>query len=117
MKYIRTEEGIFEVDEDIMLPTVPPQYSIKGMNGKGIPSTAVIAKADHIEDLCDGFLVEHPINAFKFYYDHEKLWDALYTVFRLFKYNDLWIYGLIHKKEGLIKVIKLSFKEKRWELL
>ena len=53
MKYVRTEDGIYEVEEDRMLLTIPPQYPIKGTNGEGVPPTAVIRQSDSIEKLCD----------------------------------------------------------------
>ena len=55
MKYIRTKDGIYEIDETTILTSLPPCYKVIKLTDKyyAINKQQVIKQADTIEELCD----------------------------------------------------------------
>ena len=71
----------------------------------------ILKQAETIEELCDGYVVEHPINAFKFFYDKEEVFGFLKnTCANMFKFCELCIYSVIKTDKGLIYVAKMNEK-------
>ena len=60
MKYIRTKDGIYEVEDEIAVPNGEDEplelfYKVVG-KAELINSTRAVGKADTIEELCDVFI-------------------------------------------------------------
>ena len=103
MKYIRTKDGIFDETEH--------RHTIKNGKVSIMGIFCEFKQADTIEELCDGYVIEHPINAFKFFYNKEEMQKYLLrTCLRMFTFNELNIYALIKTDKGLIYVAKMNEK-------
>ena len=97
MKYIRTEDGIF--DNGLMDGVMPEYISAQSF---GIE---VIKYADTIEDLCDAFVMAHLKNK-RYYYARYESINELQDIARTNK--ELTIYGAIWTDKGLIYVAKYN---------
>ena len=109
MRYIRTKDRIYEVEENIMLTSLPPQYKVKGIC-KGISEKNVIKQADTIEKLCDEIVVIFPNG-------EKNIWSAraVYSCKELKEVFDIdfteeEIYYAIWTDKGLIYVAKMNDK-------
>ena len=106
MKYIRTKDNIYEFN------LLKKYYNVwLPKNGEPIEESDIIKQADTIEELCDGYIVEHPINAFKFFYEKKEVLSFLNnTCAYMFKFCELCIYSVIKTNKGLIYVAKMNEK-------
>ena len=105
MKYIRTEQTIFEVIEETNLV-----YRVRAKNKKNIYSkskcqTTVNGSADTIEELCDEFVQEYPQASGIGHlqtrgFNEAKSWNIC----------DFKVYGAIWTDKGLIYVAKMNEK-------
>lgn len=103
MKYIRTKDGIYEIDETTILASLPPCYKVIKPTDKhyAISEKKVIKQADTIEELCDEFVVV------------DKTWEeplhiVLDTKDDMEMYLPNEIYGAIWTDKGLIYVAKMN---------
>ena len=110
MKYVRVFDGC---DENEYI-TIHEEHceSVANMQNGGFDfEGCIIKQADNIEELCDGYVIDHPINAFKFFYIKEDMQKYLFnTCFRMFCLNELKIYALIRTEKGLIYAAKMNEK-------
>lgn len=110
-KYIRTKDGIYEIKENIMLTSLPPQY--QRIDGKGIPQTEVIKQADAIEELCDEFVYING-NGTHYHWDQLDYEERKDLVFKSGELNGkrlfevITLYGAIWTDKGLIYVAKMN---------
>lgn len=126
MRYIKTKDNIYEITDkqyDVLcgnLTDEEKEYykntvalgmgSIEEGNYKSIPIKDIIAKADTIEELCDGFYLDDG--------QEEFCLDDVFTNFDKFKssciYNNKYHivkyegYGFIKTSKGLIYVAKMN---------
>ena len=114
MKYIRTKDGIIDLSKVTI-----------GENGwkdieeyiafKQEEQKELIKQADTIEDLCDEFVLDHPLfanNCKCLYHSFEKAKNGIKK--RSGDAHDLYdfvIYGAIWTDKGLIYVVKMNNKE------
>jgi len=106
MKYIRTVTGVYCLLGDYF---TKQEGDVVYILNEGI--NKILKQADTIEELCDGYVIEHPINAFKFFYDKEDMQKHLFnTCMRMFRFYELKIYGVIRTDKGLIYVAKMNEK-------
>ena len=104
MKYIRTKDGIYKV-ENGFIQLKNQELFLEHFKDH------ILKQADTIEELCDGYVVEHPINVFKFFYDKKEMFDFLNnTCAYMFKFCELCIYSIIKTNKCLIYVAKLNDK-------
>jgi len=108
--FIRTPHTIFEVvGENDRVYFVKAKGNPNNTYSKSKCQAQVLAAADTIEELCDGYIIEHPINAFKFFYDKEEMLKCLFnTCFHLFDIYELKVYAVIKTDKGLIYVAKMN---------
>lgn len=120
MKYIRTKDGrIVKFGEQTDIGYEKGTFEVHNKTGlvASYEPIEIIKEADTIEELCDGYVIEHPIKAFKFFYSKEDTKKYLFnTLFRMFNLNELKIYALIRTDRGLIYVAKMN-GEGKLELL
>lgn len=127
MRYIRTENGIYEVikpyDPSKLLSSRTTMVKDKSMLGfTNIPNMVILKEADNIEELCDDFIgVLDNGNGSHIWYDEEYLaiteWETQEELSALkFKYakanlslNEI-LYGAIWTSKGLIYVAKMNKK-------
>lgn len=106
MKYIRTKNEVYEVEEGIILASMPPQYKLKN-SCNGISQDLVIKQADTIEELCDEFVVLKPDKKFLLANNN---FDYIKTIWRgneNAKKSD-YIYGAIWTDKGLQFVARMN---------
>lgn len=113
MKYIRTEEGIFTIEENIYNQVFAVNSKREWIEFEYIENK-IIAKADTIEELCDGFYIDDKLlNRFNKY--------AMFEKDQYEKFKDITItytkgkiplvaYGFVKTDKGLIYVAKLNDK-------
>ena len=89
MKYIRTKDGIYEVDNE-NFDYVGKEYKRFTWN----ESQLVINQSDTIEELCDEFVYE------------KKLYKGLYEL--PYGAEDIKVFGAIWTDKGLIYVVKMN---------
>lgn len=124
MKYIRTKDGVYEVEDEIFAPAtldLPTEYLYKTIgSNKLINQNDVIHQADTIEELCDEFVAEE-LFAETNYIAHsnkivsvEKNLEHFVNYFieknKITKDKLLNVYGAIWTSKGLIYVAKLNDK-------
>lgn len=97
MKYIRTQDGIFEFDKMI----VPPRTS------KSVFSRIIVG-ADTIEELCDCFIKIKRKGNCKPYILKFDYKDLPTLKEQKIKYKDSPVYGAILTDKGLIYVAKMN---------
>ena len=102
MKYIRTEDGIFEVD----FVEYSTYYHTIGWNI--FEKEQIIAQANTIEELCDEFVVKHIKNEKAYVADEYKKAEILKDRQKVFEYGVEAVYGAIWTDKGLIYVAKLN---------
>ena len=118
MKYIRTKDGIFEIDETTILTSMPPCYKVIKPTDKyyAINKKSVIKQADTILELCDGLIVEdkdNPNNWFVMEISEYQSKDNVDKKYMVDRWN---FYAFIKTDKGLIYVAKMN-KEGELELL
>lgn len=111
MKYIRTKDGCITEGNFEIGKTIATLYGDEQITKENT--------ADTIEELCDEFVIDNPLNWRPFPFttpdvDKVKLLLKNHPV-SLIKYN-IKIYGAIWTDKGLIYVAKLNEKGE-WELL
>lgn len=117
MKYIRTEDGVFElVDTYYMYVDGVETYMYKD-NGIGVEinSKKIITKSDTIEELCDIFYWDceggFNIHNFMNYPIAKDTWDEYVSdCFMDEEKPDRNMYGCIKTSKGLIYVAKMNSK-------
>lgn len=111
MKYIRTKDGIYEIDETTILTSLPPCYKVIKPADKhySINEQQVIKSADTLEKLCDCFVgirkSDHKPYLGKksgnYWFEELGGWLG-----RIDSYEN--IYGAIWTDKGLIYVAKMN---------
>lgn len=108
MKYIRTKDGVYELNNDVYVENNEAfmRWFFDGLELEPDSLGKVIQEADTIEELCDWFFLEgtkgNPINYKKFY-------TAKRAKERMMIEQEL--YGVIHiRGKGLIYVAKMNEK-------
>lgn len=114
MKYVRTKDGrIIKIGDQTDVGYEKGTFEVH--NKAGIVASyepiEILKQADTIVELCDGYVIEHPINAFKFFYSKEDIQKCLFnTCLRMFNLSELKVYGLVRTDKGLIYVAKMNEK-------
>lgn len=108
-KYIRTKNNIYEIEENIMLTSMPPQY--QRVDGKGIPQTEVIKQGDSIGELCDEFVAwtngcGNPVVIAQTQKDYYTM--ASVITIGINSGLDCWLKAGIWTEKGLVYVAKLN---------
>ena len=98
-KYIRTENGVYELKENSLSQTpIEIQNALITKNYK---------IADTIPELCDEFIVDDVINNIRYLEDYDDIIEDIY-------YGSLHpttiIYGAIYTNKGLIYIAKMNNK-------
>ena len=115
MKYIRTKDGIYsyEPTHNIDVDGFVVQHNLTGWN-KPLTKEDIVKITDTIEELCDEFVVDHPLfanNCKNLYHSFEKAKNGIKK--RSGDAHDLFnfsIYGAIWTDKGLIYVAKMNDK-------
>lgn len=120
MKYIRTKEKIYEIDETCKKDNQilfsdnkeqTPDYIIDFFEGKD-----ALKQADTIEELCDELVVHNPDNDGDFYpkyFVYLGKWENMLKPMSDYqKSHGIEIYGAIWADKGLIYVAKMNEKGK-----
>ena len=111
MKYIKTEQNIFEVidETELVYKVIGASRDIHNIYSKSKCSTNVIQSSDFIEDLLDGFVVENIKDKTWFFMDISEfknqktyLVDYIYTGF--IKTNNGFKYVAKLNEEGILKL-------------
>ena len=120
MKYIRTKDGIYEIDETTILTSLPSCYKVIKPTDKhySINIQQVIKSADTIEELCDEFVIlgQHcRITGYGIMTIYNNYVSAIVKKFGKAKqsYNrnkGFALYGAIWTNKGLIYVAKMNDK-------
>lgn len=108
MRYIRTKDNVYETigKEE---PCRDGEIEVFCTGHNSVAKSWIVTQANTIEDLCDGYVIEHPINAFRFFYDKEEMLKCLFnTCMRLFKVHELKVFGCIKTDKGLIYIAKMN---------
>lgn len=100
MRYIRTENGIYELKENDATQT-PEEVQIALM-------TCNYKSADTIEELCDEFVVKHINNEKPYITDNYQKHDLLKDRQKAYEYGVEIVYGAIWTNKGLIYVAKMN---------
>lgn len=112
MKYIRTKEWLFEVEDEILAlngedEPIELWFKVVG-KAELINSIRVINQADTIEELCDEFVVKY--SEFRHEYSiYEKLDDIVLWQKKCVS-GYYTIYGAVWTNKGLIYVAKMNDK-------
>jgi hypothetical protein len=114
MKYIRTEDGIYEYvdyDNECIIPSPIVKYKNKLTH---CSECDIINHADTIEELCDEFVLEHPLfsqNCKTLYHSFEKAKHGIEKRLDGIHEEDKFVlYGAIWTDKGLIYVAKMNDK-------
>ena len=114
MKYIRTEEGIFEVKDNMkisfekLFEDISEEVGSMYGTEEWVCYGKVLQQADTIEELCDEFVYYNPktqIEKYRYEYYHN-LSEKEYNLKELKK--GVIIYGAIWTSKGLIYVAKMN---------
>lgn len=115
MKFIRTENGIYEREKvEIVLnkgsvnkPNIPPIEKIRfWIDSSNYYEETIIAEADTIEELCDCFVV---VGKKHIVWDKDQLKGLTFGQVKFaFANEDFEIYGAIWTSKGLIYVAKMN---------
>lgn len=114
MKYIRTKDGIYEVEDEIFAPAtldLPTEYLYKTIgSNKLINQNDVIQQADTIEELCDEAVFFDNDNAPHYKSKEGELWYLGASLFSTSLRFGIWT------DKGLIYVAKMN-KDGELELI
>ena len=106
--YIRTKDGVYEVDE-IKPYFLDEKQKLFINNGLKIAvnEKQVIKQADTIEELCDRFVVNFECFNRSYYFIYKNSYDELKRDVQTIQYS---AYGAIWTSKGLIFVAKMNDK-------
>ena len=107
MKYIRTKDGIYEVEMEIAVDCDAPYYRVFGKD-YDVPFEEVINQADTIEELIDEYVVGCSED-----YEYPEYYPKVCVGWLLDDYSQedgFVIYGAIWTDKGLIYVAKMNDK-------
>lgn len=112
MKYVRTKDGIYELDK------YKEKYHYFKVNGSAykLQKISECKQANTIEELCDEFVV---MSGYSFRHDTFKTLRNAIKHSKLFPFEVMYIYGAIWTDIGLIYVAKMNDKgelELLWKL-
>lgn len=112
MKYIRTEKGIYQLENNEKIVEMGVKVYI-GINEFNNPTyEPIIAQADTIEELCDEFVYEYKNS---FYKNSKPSYELVEMSLETMKatmefFSGATFYGAIWTSKGLIYVAKLNDK-------
>lgn len=113
MKYIRTKDGVYEVNEVIVRNRKMYELSnVDNLIRKESLKEIIIAQADTIEELCDELVVKHINNDKPYIADGYQKTKILKDRQKVFEYGVEIIYGAIWTSKGLIYVAKMDSEGK-----
>ena len=102
MKYIRTKDGIYEVDSESRHLTFINSEKLL------VNNSSILAQANTIEELCDELVVKHINNEKPYVADNYQKHDLLKDRQKVFEYGVEIVYGAIYTNKGLIYVGKMN---------
>lgn len=111
MRYIRTKDGIYEIDETMILTSMPPCYKVIKPTDKyyAINKKSVIKQANTIEELCDKFIIHSRMeNWIRTSWGSTK--EAISIYKKVLEGFIQEVYGAIWTDKGLIYVAKMNDK-------
>ena len=113
MKYIRTKDGVYEVNEVIVRNKKMYELSnVDNFISEEKLKKIIIAQADTIEELCDEFVREFNYRNHRYRGIYESLKDIFEenNTINMTYENDIEIYGAIWTDKGLKYVAKMNDK-------
>lgn len=102
MKYIRTEDGIYENKERIV--------GIGHIVVDDMAIRPIARQADHIEDLCDRFVTDYGNDDIRILKSFERSKLGFFKYKWLKPNSELHVYGAIWTSKGLIYVAEMNKK-------
>ena len=109
--YIRTKDGVYEVDE--IKPYFLDEKQKLFINNElkiAVNENQVIKQADTIEELCDGFYIDKCKEEFLLDEMFDDCWYDFNLYFKDCAKSGIDVYGFIKTDKGLIYVAKMNDK-------
>lgn len=107
-KYIRTDEGIFDVGTKQIIDNLEVYFIRKGDKFKWVPVEWVIKESKNIEDLVDEYVIDCSVKDKPFVYTLPKDIKSYYLGLSQEIKEETDVYGSIWTGEGLKYVAKMN---------